>query len=241
MKKLFTITLAVLALTFAANAQSFQILDMEGVNITGSSSTIATTLSESSDLYFEVKNVSGSQKEVRIRTVVIGDQCDGANHVVCSPITETNITGYCAMPWAELSATFTLNPNEISGEVHVEYSQGNNNGVSAIKYEIFDKNNESDMVSFTVTYSSLTAVDLANVNSFNVYPNPAVDNFTIVNEFSATSYVEIYNVLGKVVRTVKADSNTVQIDCSKWQSGYYFCRLYNDGKVEKTIKMVVTD
>ena len=79
------------------------------------------------------------------------------------------------------------------------------------------------------------------LNDFSVYPNPAVNTFTIANEYGPSSYVEIYNVLGMQVNRINfSETGDVKIDCSGWEKGYYFCRLYNDGKIEKTIKLTVT-
>ncbi|PLX08171.1 MAG: hypothetical protein C0596_07690 [Marinilabiliales bacterium] len=79
------------------------------------------------------------------------------------------------------------------------------------------------------------------LNEFAVYPNPAVNSFVVSNDFGPNSYVEIYNVLVMQVSRVDFSSNgETEIDCSNWEKGYYFCRLYNNGQIEKTIKLTIT-
>ncbi len=242
MKKTILLLSLISLVAFGAIAQSFEIYDHEDNLLNGETLIVATEVSTPEHvLEIKVKNVDGSQITAKITYTLLTTQIDGTLASMCNPTSANTATGYCGQPWLLNTAPFILDPSETSDYGSVHFTQGANGGITTIQYKVYDIDNIADFNTFTITYSTLTAVELASVNSFNVYPNPAVDNFTIVNEFGANSYVEIYNVLGKVVRTVKADSNTVQIDCSKWQSGYYFCRLYNDGKVEKTIKMVVTN
>ena len=76
--------------------------------------------------------------------------------------------------------------------------------------------------------------------NFNVYPSPANESFVIENNFNKNTYVEIYNVLGQVIKTVSAENaSQVTINCSNWKNGYYVCRSFKDGKIEKTVKVVI--
>lgn len=242
MKRIFTTSIIIIAITLGMSAQSFEVYNNSDEIITGETITVATTIDITSNFYFKVKNTAGGVKTARVDIEILVGPVDESVHVVCSPITETNASGQCGMPWAVSSAPFTLNPNETSGEIHVAFSQGPNSGITTIRYKVYEEGNESDNVTFTVTYSTLTAVNVAQISDFSVYPNPAVNNFSIENNFGEESYVEIYNILGTLVSRIESNnSNAISVDCSKWQSGYYFCRLYSNKKLEKTIKLVVTD
>ena len=78
---------------------------------------------------------------------------------------------------------------------------------------------------------------------FSIYPNPANYEFKIKAEISLDSYIEIYNILGKLITKITPSSvsnTTFVIDCSNWERGYYFCRLVTKNKVEKTEKIIIT-
>ena len=73
---------------------------------------------------------------------------------------------------------------------------------------------------------------------FNVFPNPSSGSFTIqsLNEFSET--IVIYNMLGKIVKTVQMEESqySSQVDMSSFPSGTYFLKSNNQsGKVQKLI------
>lgn len=84
-----------------------------------------------------------------------------------------------------------------------------------------------------------TSISSAVANTLNVYPSPADESFTIENGYGKNCSVEIYNVLGQMVKRISSDSNRVSVNCSTWKNGYYVCRAIKDGKVEKTIKIVI--
>ena len=78
---------------------------------------------------------------------------------------------------------------------------------------------------------------------FSIYPNPANYEFKINAEISLDSYIEIYNILGKLITKITPSSvsnSSFLIDCSNWERGYYFCRLVTKNKVEKTEKIITT-
>jgi hypothetical protein len=241
MKRLSTLLLLICTSVFVLNAQSFEVYDHQDDLINGETLIVPTTV-DGPELYFyfSVKNTSGSQKSVKVLQTLQTLQIEGSLHSICSPNTET-ATGLCGMPWGSTSATFILNAGETSEEGDFRFTQGPNPGATTILYKAYDVDNESDFITFTVTYSTITAVDFNVLNDFSVYPNPAVNTFTIANEYGPSSYVEIYNVLGMQVNRINfSETGDVKIDCSGWEKGYYFCRLYNDGKIEKTIKLTVT-
>ena len=68
--------------------------------------------------------------------------------------------------------------------------------------------------------------------SFEVYPNPAKNQFTInfQNILGKESKVEMLNLTGQIVRTQKITSDqSVTIDKESLSPGIYFIRLTNDG------------
>ena len=73
-------------------------------------------------------------------------------------------------------------------------------------------------------------------NSIYLLPNPA-DEYFIINENNNVDKVEIFNVEGKLT-DVKSCRND-KIDCSKYDNGIYFVRMYMKNNVVINKKLVV--
>ena len=67
-----------------------------------------------------------------------------------------------------------------------------------------------------------TGVDENEGSGLTVYPNPASDRFHIEG-LEADSEVQIYNALGELVKTVKAEANG-EIDIIELAKGLYLVR-----------------
>jgi hypothetical protein len=73
-------------------------------------------------------------------------------------------------------------------------------------------------------------------SSFLVYPNPAnsILNIELIHFKSETSQLELYNVLGQLLRRGQIESNKkMQMDISTLSSGVYYLRC--EGQVKKII------
>ncbi|MDW5290195.1 PA14 domain-containing protein [Formosa sp. PL04] len=70
----------------------------------------------------------------------------------------------------------------------------------------------------------------------SLYPNPIKNKFTVTN--SLGSNLELYNIVGKVLLKRSLESNKEELDISYLNSGIYFVRIMNAGKVinKKIIK-----
>ena len=62
------------------------------------------------------------------------------------------------------------------------------------------------------------------VNEFNVFPNPATDNWAIRSNQQINN-IQIYDMLGKLVTDMDVQNNEVRIDASTLNSGIYFARI----------------
>ncbi len=239
-KVLFLLTFIVFAITISFS-QSFEVYDGHDELINGETLTMPIMVNEDIEFNIKVKNTSGSQISAKISQSLQTTMIDGSEHFFCTPATINSPDGSCGSIWGTSTQTFVLDIDETSDYGHITFDQGPNPGITTIQYKVYDVNNESDFVIFTITFSTSTLVDFEEVNNFSVYPNPTVNSFTVSNNYGANSYVEIYNILGMQVSRVDfANTGLTEIDCSNWEKGYYFCRLYNNGKIEKTIKMTIT-
>ena len=225
MRHIITIIAALIVCASQTFAQ-LVILDQQGNDITN------TTVNITNEIYFKVKNTSSSDiANIKCYLKVSANEDavyeTDATWEFCS--IQCGINGGC--PKFSLAAG-------AEQLVHLEFSQVNNTPCDFLVYTYPTGGNPTAI--FTIHFDSFTGISNATAKSFNVYPSPANESFTIENGFGKNSYVEIYNVLGQMVKHVASDNNNrISVNCSSWKNGYYVCRLYNDGKAEKTVKIVV--
>ncbi len=225
MRHIITIIAALIVCASQTFAQ-LVILDQQGNDITN------TTVNITNEIYFKVKNTSSSDiANIKCYLKVSANEDavyeTDATWEFCS--IQCGIDGGC--PKFSLAAG-------AEQLVHLEFSQVNNTPCDFLVYTYPTGGNPTAI--FTIHFDSFTGISNATSKSFNVYPSPANESFTIENGFGKNSYVEIYNVLGQMVKHVASDNNNrISVNCSSWKNGYYVCRLYNDGKAEKTVKIVV--
>ncbi|MDY0141855.1 MAG: T9SS type A sorting domain-containing protein [Bacteroidales bacterium] len=241
MKKILLLGVLFGLLSSAIFAQSFEVYNSDSELINGQSITLNTTVNGDATVYYwTIKNVSSVQKTLKLSLELQTAQIDGSLHSMCHPLTETSYPG-CGSDWSSSTPNIILNAGEVSGNGDFSFKQGPNAGVTTIKYKVYDVNNESDFITFTITYTSLTAINLNKIENLTVAPNPASNRFALSSDFGAGASVEIYNVLGKLVKKVNfSNAEKIDIDCSTWENGYYFCRLFDANKIKKTVKLIVT-
>ena len=58
-----------------------------------------------------------------------------------------------------------------------------------------------------------------------LYPNPNNGQFTINNEQFTINNVNVYDVYGKLLKTVEANANIVELDVRELSAGMYFVRI----------------
>ena len=61
----------------------------------------------------------------------------------------------------------------------------------------------------------------SETNGYAIYPNPAKDNITIISDNIQTTYFDIMDSAGKVIKSIKVFGSK-QINTSDYQPGLYF-------------------
>jgi hypothetical protein len=93
------------------------------------------------------------------------------------------------------------------------------------------------------TYSGIQAVDLARINTFLVFPNPATDQVTIrFSGISGTTTLQILNIEGKVLLQKAlglSDGGSVSLPVSMYPPGNYLVRVSTGGHVVHMEKLVI--
>lgn len=229
MRRIFTLIVVLIACASQMFAQ-LAILNEQGEEITGT--TINIQAASSTDIYFKVKNNGSSDLSnvkaylrVNDENVTPGQE---ANATMC-----TEPGGNCGNPPNSPKFNLAAGAEQL---IHLNITT-----LSATDFVVtVYPNGGSPEANFSI-HAGTTGISNIAANTFNVYPSPADESFFIENGFGKNSYVEIYNVLGQTVKRIPSDNaNNISVNCSTWKNGYYVCRLYKDGKVEKTVKVVVS-
>lgn len=77
-------------------------------------------------------------------------------------------------------------------------------------------------------------------NNIKAYPNPVIDRLIIdSNLLNGESEIEITNLFGNIVQTIKGFKNKINIDFTNYLSGIYFILLHNNNNlfITKVIKI----
>ncbi|MCR4738217.1 MAG: fibronectin type III domain-containing protein [Bacteroidales bacterium] len=89
----------------------------------------------------------------------------------------------------------------------------------------------SNMVTFTTEGVGINDYE----QMISLYPNPNNGRFTINNEQFIMNNVQVYDVYGKLLKTIEADANTVELDVRELSAGMYFVRISTEkGVVTKS-------
>ena len=87
------------------------------------------------------------------------------------------------------------------------------------------------MISFNTLPDGIADYELG----ITLYPNPNNGRFTINNEQLTINNVQVYDVYGKLLKTVEAGDHTVELDVRELASGMYFVRISTEkGVVTKS-------
>lgn len=243
MKKL---VLASIPVMFAATlgAQSFSIVDHEMSPVANGSTIVyfvdAATALETHD--FEVINTSANSVTSKVRKQILASQA-GQTFYFC---TDQN----CYTPNTVLSVNVTETPGG-SFALITDFTPQAQNGVSKVRYSVFNTANPSDSVYFDIEYhvspTGVAAHSMVKANIGSPMPNPAASvfnmNYNLGSSYgSGVAKMVIYNMLGEAVRTetlVEAEG-TFRMDVSTLGNGVYFTALEVDGKQLSTKRLVVS-
>ena len=89
----------------------------------------------------------------------------------------------------------------------------------------------SGLINFTTLADGITDYELVT----SLYPNPNNGQFTVASEQGTVNRVQIYDVYGKLLKTVEANANMVELDVRELSVGMYFVRISTEkGVVTKS-------
>ncbi|WP_242133911.1 T9SS type A sorting domain-containing protein [Aestuariivivens marinum] len=149
---------------------------------------------------------------------------EGANIIWMS--TESGLTRFDGITWETFNLDNSIMPSNTINSILVDDN--------ATKWV----GTEKGLISFTGNNLDVSNYQYSQLQ-FNLFPNPANDFITLKLPLEVTdSTVEIYNTLGKSMKSFKTLEKTINIDVSTFANGLYFIRLQtaNGVAVKKFVK-----
>lgn len=240
------IVLSILCLTLFSGifAQSFSLIDTNGVVITAGATIqfLGDPAVETLYAYINITNNSTVAKSVSVKKVIHeGDTLPGTKNNFCWGLCYPDTTYISPYPQ-------TIQAGQTSEGFSGDYNPKSIPGISKIMYVFFDVDNRNDSVAVVVEYNaSPTSVsdDLISLVKFSAaYPNPSVNVFYVdytIPESINKATIAITNMLGSKVKevTLSNHSGKVQIPVFDLINGIYFYSLMVDHQLILTRKFVV--
>ena len=187
-------------------------------------------------------------------TYSIGPGNTGGLYIqICSNVTLYDTSGsnqrkYYLLPGANLIIKNTFS--------HFVYMQGNSSltklgtsgGSTFVYYEttatitgtISPSTTSCSAVSFPTISCSSGIIEKANSQNISIYPNPASDHITIVNDNSNTLNGVITNKLGQKVRSFSIENGNRIVETNDLAAGLYFLTITEKNKLISTQKIIIT-
>ena len=159
-----------------------------------------------------------------------GDECSYNDGVADTPATDYPYFNCPSFPNNANACTVTTN-----GSMFMNYMDYVNDACMA-----FFTNGQKAVVQNTLNgprANLLSVPTTAGAQTVAIYPNPATDYFIISGQ-SGVDMVEVYNTNGQLLKSQKLTENNEKVFISELQSGVYFLRIYNQGKLLKSDKIV---
>ena len=120
-----------------------------------------------------------------------------------------------------------------NSSVTLNYSYTDNNPVNGVSYyRLTQTDYNGDFEVF-----SPVSVSFLNEGNLEVYPNPAINEFNISMAGSMGRVsINLYSIIGTLVKSIETDNNYTTIDVSDLPSGYYMMViLANNSKITKKV------
>ncbi len=122
----------------------------------------------------------------------------------------------------------TTNPPPFLADVNeISYTPENLNSDSIYYWRIDEVNEKGITTGETWRFDMINVVSAEihqNINSLNIYPNPASEKF-YVEKLEAGSLVSIFNLSGKLFFSNVVNSEILEIDIRNWQKGIYIIQI----------------
>jgi hypothetical protein len=158
--------------------------------------------------------------------IVSGNNLVNSNFYVQNPIG----TGYNYQWSVSSGGSIIGNPN--SSQIEVAWSVINTMDTGFVSLTIIDNNGCSATTTINLPIYLYMGIDDNTDNFFSIYPNPAEDNFFIVQKMPIPSQENAYlfNTMGQLVKTISLTGEKTNVEVKDLTSGVYVLRIGNVSK-----------
>ena len=245
MKKLLLsfFSLCLLAASLEAQVLSFD----PGSPIEGVFESVDLSVTNDLEVHFKVTNNTDDVLDLKwVREVP--SICSNAwqSQICDNDLCYFNTVSSNYVPNVGLVDPFTLQANETFDLFILHVFPGVEANCCPYLIHFFDINNWDDTLATVQVNVSVnmpgcdfvisTKEELAAAASIKVYPNPAMDYFSL-SENDVIKQITVYNILGKQVKSFNA-TNSQQYDIAELSSGIYLVGMMNEyGEVLKTVRL----
>jgi hypothetical protein len=198
---------------------AYNAANQAAVTITGSFTTGGTPPSTSNAV---VSNITTTSAQIDFQVNTFGIQSSITVDYGLSP-TLFNSYNWVANTTTNTPTPFTFNFTSLTPNTTYYYSVGG-----------YSPTLDGNRILGSFTTSALGLEDNEQKAKFNLYPNPATDNFTIEIEYEVKS-VEIYSLQGHKVMS----STAKNINISNLSKGIYLFQIEDKNNIRSTQKLIV--
>lgn len=233
--RVFITSTLILLTVFAAQSQSFEVIDKNHV--------FKGKVGEKIEAEIPIRNLTSRPLQLVVKRI---DQVIGTSQTV-----SICWDGNCANKADDqLALSKRVTAFETSHKLKSILDAGLVAGVSTVKYLIYNKDNPADAVEIEVNYTIEEQVNAKalftseDIVLSEIYPNPVTDfailNYNLINE-NIKAKIVFHNVLGSVISEYNLSpyEKRVKIITEELNSGVYFYTLYLDGDGVATHKIVI--
>ncbi|MFH0867539.1 MAG: T9SS type A sorting domain-containing protein [Bacteroidota bacterium] len=244
MKKIiFLFSMGVFSLLASLSmAQSLQVHDLEGNNVSGSvinvwGDSAYVTLMEAP---FDVKNISAGTVYVKVKKTEISLQ-PGSSNTFC-------FNGYCYLSTVYVSPTAaTIAAGAKDTTFSGDYRPKGTLGASIIMYVFFRTDDPNDsafvIVQFNATPAGLELHSSESLEISNPYPNPASSHTSFNYSFPENSSASftLSDITGNIIKEIPVynTQGVLEVSTNDVSEGMYFYSFYIDGKMLMTKKLII--
>ncbi|WP_084708755.1 T9SS type A sorting domain-containing protein [Siansivirga zeaxanthinifaciens] len=133
-----------------------------------------------------------------------------------------------------------LNPQPVPGTWYSYDMPITFSGPTAATRQVGITSNLNNVVWYDNLYfhkNTTLAIKNFEIAGLNVYPNPAQDSWTVKTQNIKMSSIEVFDILGKNVISLKPETTEATINASQLKSGLYFAKI-NTANGSNSLKLV---
>lgn len=222
------------------SAQSYQVLDKQGNDVTGTVITVWGDTASAMSVYLDLKNISGNTVYTRAKKI--------ENNLLAGAKVSMCFANHCYLSNVYVTQyQDTILPGDTDKTFSGDYSANGNLGYSLVTFVFFRPSNPSDSAWVQVQFAA-TPVNIVSSGDpvFEIsspFPNPASSQVSFnysIPENSSASFT-LLDITGSKIKEIPVYNThgILNIPTNDISEGMYFYSFYLDGKMIITKKLII--